>query len=480
MSARLSSYVIFTELDDSDNKYMLVHGCTGAIDIASESIVSYLQSEDILTPETAPFSQKTWDTLVARGYITAKTAEEEYAFAGRMAEVFHKRSKLFNSFIFIPSYDCNFRCPYCIEGQMSCDGKKWSKRAFTREMVDRAYEAMLEIGPHKELHDKQITLYGGEPLLAENKEIVTYMIEKGCSLGYCFMAITNGYDLDEFVDLLGPEKLKFLQITVDGMKEWHDRRRVHYRDGGSFDKIVANIGLALKAGVRVNVRVNTDRLNFDSITTLKALFTELGYYDYDNRFSMYAGFLYDSENLNPAVDQSAPKKAESSYFGTLTELDAKIRETRPGISCPSDRLFRELYRSIANKKTLAFNSIGCASQSGAYVLDPKGDIYTCMEIVGQSQYVIGNYATPEGIRWNEEERQRWQGRNISTSPTCSRCKYAFMCKGGCAIHCLKGNGHDAQHCRSFREMFKTSVNKAYRAYLKSLEDPVSNNGRITN
>ncbi len=146
MSARLSSYVIFTELDDSDKKYMLVHGCTGAIDIASEGIVSYLRSEEILTPESAPFSQKTWDTLMARGYITTKTAEEEYAFARRMAEVLHRRSKLFNSFILIPSYDCNFRCPYCIEGQMSGDGKNWSKRAFTREMVDRAYEAMSEIG----------------------------------------------------------------------------------------------------------------------------------------------------------------------------------------------------------------------------------------------------------------------------------------------------------------------------------------------
>lgn len=179
-----------------------------------------------------------------------------------MAEVFHKRSKLFSSFIFIPSYDCNFRCPYCIEGQMSGDGKNWSKRTFTREMVDRAYEAMLEIAPHKELHGKQIILYGGEPLLKENKEIVTYMIEKGCSLGYSFMAITNGYDLDGFVDLLGPEKLCRLQITVDGTKEWHDQRRVHYKDGGSFDRIVANIGLALKAGVHVAVRVNTDRLNF--------------------------------------------------------------------------------------------------------------------------------------------------------------------------------------------------------------------------
>lgn len=470
ISAHLSSYVIFTELDDSDKKYMLIHGYTGAIDIAPESLVVYLRSGGPLSAEEAPFSQKTWDVLVARGYITTKTEEEEYAFAKRMAEAFHKRSKLFSSFIFIPSYDCNFRCPYCVEGKMSGDGKNWSKRAFTREMVDRAYEAMAEIAPHEQLRGKQIILYGGEPLLAENEEIVTYMVEKGCASGYNFMAITNGYDLDRYTHLLGPDKLSRLQITVDGTKEWHDRRRVHYRDGGSFDKIVANIKLALEAGVYINVRANTDRLNFDSLAELKTLFTELGYYDYDNRFSMYAGFLYDSENPNPA-EQSAPKNtAKSSYFGTLTELDAKIRETRPGISCPSDKLFRELYRAIVHKKPVAFNSIGCASQSGAYVLDPKGDIYTCMEIVGQPRYIIGNYTARGGIRWNEEALAQWHGDNIATSPTCSKCKYAFICKGGCAIHRIKNGGRDVQHCRSFREMFQTSVNKAYRAYLKSLED----------
>lgn len=467
---RLSSYTIFTELEDSDDKYMLVHGYTGAIDVAPEGIVSYLRTNKFLKAEEAPFSEKTWETLVARGYITAKTADEEYDFTKRMAEAFHKRNKLFNSFVFIPSYDCNFRCPYCVEGKMSGDGKNWSKRTFTREMVDRAYDVMLEIGPHKELHGKQILLYGGEPLLKANKEIVTYMVEKGCSLGYSFTAITNGYDLEEFLDILGPEKLHTLQITVDGTKQWHDQRRVHYKDGGSFDKIVANIELALKAGVSVSVRVNTDRLNFGSIAELKGLFTELGYYGYGNLFRMYAGFLYDSEGSSMA--EKAAKQGGGSfnqYFSSLTELDEEIRTKKPGISCPSDRVYGDLYRAIVDKKLLAFNSIGCSSQSGTYVLDAQGNIYSCLEIVGQTEYVIGSYARPDGIEWNEDERSKWQGQNIATSPVCSKCKYAFMCKGGCAVRNRKIGGHDVKHCQSFREMFKTAANKAYQSYLKYQE-----------
>lgn len=468
---RLSSYVIFTALENSGGKYMLVHGYTGAIDIAPEGMVSYLRSPGPLSPEEAPFSAKSWEMLVARGYITSKNAEEEYDFTRRMAEAFHKRNKLFNSFVFIPSYDCNFRCPYCVEGKMSGDGKNWSKRAFTKEMVDRAYEAMQEIAPHKEFQNKQILLYGGEPLLKENREIVTYMVEKGVEAGYRFTAITNGYDLEEFTHLLGPEKLLRLQITVDGLKEWHDQRRIHYKDGGSFDKIVANIGLALKAGVYVSVRVNTDRLNFDSIAGLKALFTERGYYEYGELFRMYAGFLYDSEGGSMA-DKAAKQENgnPNNYFGSLTELDAEIRKKRPGISCPSDRVFGNLYRAITNKQLLGFDSTGCSSQSGAYVFDPKGDIYSCLEIVGQPEYLVGNYARPEGIQWREDEREKWQGHNIATSPLCSKCKYAFMCKGGCAIRNRKMGGHDPKHCQSFREMFKVSANKAYRAYLQDREN----------
>lgn len=135
--------------------------------------------------------------------------------------------------------------PYCYEGEMSDNGTKWSKKTFTREMADRAFNAMLQIEPHRELHSKIITLYGGEPLLRENKETVSYIVHKGKELGYSFIAITNGYDLDAYIDLLGPNLIKHLQITIDGCKDKHDMRRRHYLYGVSFDRIIRNYWISI-------------------------------------------------------------------------------------------------------------------------------------------------------------------------------------------------------------------------------------------
>lgn len=459
---RLSSYTIPVKLDGAPDQVMLVHGYTGAIDIAHKNIAAFLQARGPLYPDAAPFSEQTWNVLVSRGYITTKTAEEERAFVARMADAFHRRNKLFNGFTFIPSYDCNFRCPYCVEARMSGNGSQWSKQAFTREMVDRAYTAMDEIGPHREFHLKQILLYGGEPLLKENKEIVRYMVEKGHALGYRFKAITNGYDLEEFLDLLNPEMIHTLQITVDGTKEWHDQRRVHYLDGGSFDKIVRNIGLALKAGVGVTVRVNTDRNNFGSLGELKELFSRLGYYEYDKLFSMHAGWLFDN---GEASGPKAPKEENPGnidYFN-FKELNRELKNSDLKVSCPSDGLFRDLYTAISRKKLVNLNPTGCSSQSGAYVFDPKGDIYSCLEAVGQPRYSLGNYAAPGGIRWHTDEVERWHSINIATTPQCSKCRYALFCRGGCVFKRMQDNSQ-ASYCESFVEMFRTAANKAYQTY----------------
>jgi uncharacterized protein len=227
---RKSSYTISVKLETEEDKYMLLHGYTGALDIVSGNVVNYLDYMNNPKSKNVEVSESTFNALKARGYLTEKTKEEEIAFVRKFANLLHQKDKkLHKSFLFLVAYDCNFRCPYCYEKEVLKNSRQWTKKAFSKEMVDRAYEAMLKIEPNRKLHSPKITLYGGEPLLATNKEVITYIVQKGIDLGYNFSAITNGYDLDAFEELFGPDKISFMQITVDGLREMHNRRRIHFR-----------------------------------------------------------------------------------------------------------------------------------------------------------------------------------------------------------------------------------------------------------
>ena len=215
-SLHKSYYTIPVKLQAEDNKHMLIHGYTGAIDIVDSNIVNALNAENI----SSVLSEDEISLLSQRGYLTNKTVEEEQSYVAHFADVLHRmNSKLYKNFGFVITYDCNFRCPYCFENIISKHGTAWTKRTITKELVDKAYDAMLKIEAHRELHTNEILLYGGEPFLRENYDIVKYIIKKGYSLGYKFKAITNGYDLDFYEDLLSPEYFTFIQISMDGFRE---------------------------------------------------------------------------------------------------------------------------------------------------------------------------------------------------------------------------------------------------------------------
>ena len=75
-------------------------------------------------------------------------------------------------------------------------------------MIDNAFKTISQIESKNELHEKTINLFGGEPLLKENKERIKYIINKGKKFGFNFSAITNGYDLDCYADLLAEDTIR--------------------------------------------------------------------------------------------------------------------------------------------------------------------------------------------------------------------------------------------------------------------------------
>lgn len=414
---RVSSFLIPVKLENTDNQYMLIHGYTGAIDVVEGHVVEYLKAQGRKSPNNLQISSDTMNVLLRRGYLTGKTQEEEYKHVAHLAEVMHQRDKmLYKKFTFLVTYNCNFRCPYCYESPISVGGNCWSKQVFTKEMVDRLYDSLLEISP-RELHSKRITLYGGEPLLAENKEIVSYIVNTGVKLGYTFDAVTNGYDLEVYADLLSPDKIAFLQITLDGCKATHDSRRRHYIAGQSFDKIIKNIGLALEKGIFVKVRVNTDLNNFGDLAQLKELFSELGY-DKSKYFKVESALLRPNENTE---NDSRFKLINAGEFAAKHESNSYL------VECQDYGITRKIEYCIKTRQLLPLASTYCAGQSRGYVFDPLGDIYACWEVVGRKNAVLGNYSG-SNIEWYEAAKL-WHGRNISNSPSCYRCKYAFLCGG---------------------------------------------------
>ncbi|MCR4705998.1 MAG: hypothetical protein K5641_08035 [Lachnospiraceae bacterium] len=63
-----------------------------------------------------------------------------------------------------------------------------------------------------------------------------------------------------------------MQITVDGVREQNDCRRLHKDGPPTYECILQNTALALDHGIKVNLRVN---VNGDNIGGIKALINDL-------------------------------------------------------------------------------------------------------------------------------------------------------------------------------------------------------------
>ena len=521
MGLQTSLYTIFVKEEDTN---ILVHGYTGAIDVVSDEIAQFLRKRRFIESysDDFPFSRETFDSLVKRGYLTPLSPLGEKERVQKMATLFHKRSQIQRSFLFLVAYDCNFRCPYCFENEISNNGKGWSKKTFTKTSVDRAYEAMIEMEPNRDLHRKTITLYGGEPLLKKNRAVVEYIVNKGTDLGYSFTAVTNGYELEEYKDLIAPDKIKRLQITIDGTRDKHNSRRTHYQDGGTFDQIIDNIQLCLDKDVSVSVRVNIGANNFEDIKELDTFFKTKGFFNYKGKFSFYSALIHGVEDLkcnvvmngegqkkvkgidktfevkdpgyyNPdsqyinfeAEEQRVLKEAEEIIFHDDTDLklsnsedirtlnrakyiDMHIQQKEKhqlNSGCQDFGVRSKIMKAVEGKGLMGFQSTFCGAQNGMIIFDPCGDMYTCWEIVGMEKYKVGTYK--DEVVFDEEELERWYGKNIGKTNACSKCKYAFFCGGGCMVQAIKeGRGYNSPYCDGLPKTFHAVVKDVYNKKIK--------------
>ena len=492
---RTSSYTIYVDLPGNPEEMLLVHGYTGAHDRVSRRAASYLRSREVRHPpkplygdwtpepaldgEVAAPSDEVIATLKQRGYLVALTPEEEEALFVKIASRHHHGSiRQMPNYVLMPTYQCNLRCPYCFQDHMRTDpAHAHLLRTMDRPMVDRIVEGMRNIDAAHGIEPggaagadatRSIMLFGGEPLLAESRPSIEYFMARVREQQATrFRAVTNATDLEAYEDLLGPDDISWLQVTLDGPPAEHDQRRIYADGSGSFEKIAANITMALERGVETSIRLNIDRGNIDQLPALADEFHARGWAE-------HAGFRAYVAPINAGNQKVDPRRLYNSW--QLARAMQKLAQSYPRVASmasPDDARQHRVQRlftgtgSGAGSKPPEYRTAFCGAHTTMYVIDAFADIYACWEKTGDPGLRIGHIDEGGAVWMNRAILERWRGRSVVSNPVCRKCRYATACGGGCAALAEEASG-DAytNHCDGFAKRFRASVAKAYLAHLR--------------
>ena len=335
-----------------------------------------------------------------------------------------------------PTLNCNFNCSYCYENKN------------TNRMSFEVQNNLIDFNTEKIKTNKNLDIwwYGGEPLL-EKKTIwrVSKNLTSLCKKHSCDFTsrlVTNGYLLDKkTLEKLKEYNFSWIQITVDGPKEIHDKRRGLKSGGKTFDTIINNLISTVEYIPEVVIRVNVDKNNASKIINLLNLFSDIGL---KNKIQIYyAPIIADTVVCNSISEKCFAGKEFSNLEVKLLKLSLKKGY------------------EIVRYPGFSWGCVGLGLSH--FVIDPDGDIYKCWRIIGIKEEKIGNLNTPVEINSNYLKWLSWDPLSIDK---CKDCEILPICVGGCPYHAINLK---EQLCKGWKYNLKEMLKLHYLSYLRGNE-----------
>ncbi|KHK90662.1 radical SAM/SPASM domain-containing protein [Novosphingobium malaysiense] len=467
---RFSSYSILSEKKEGIPRTLL-NGITGAVDLLGPQlepvIENALETGDV-PAALAHMSDEARQSLLNRGHLTEWSVDEERAIVNILADEAHKAMARRPSFMIVPNLDCNYRCTYCFERPMQ-NGLKSSNTAISHkknnvvmqaEQVGQALDAIALLRAEQGLSEEgQIILYGGEPLDRRNQAVVRQIVSEGRARGTFFAAITNGHDLDAYLDLIGRGGIEQIQVSIDGPKRVHDKRRIYVGKESSFDAIVANVNRVLEhTDAEVQIRSHVDPQNIELFGELVDFFAGQGWLDHP-QVVIYGNTVYERTG-----DGGVTSRIDvADIDATLSPIAQAARNIYT--SAPEVHAERSILPALNAGEPMKLKGTYCSANTGNYIFAPDGSIYACWESVGKECSRIGTFGE-SGAELDAEATDRWFGRSIARLPTCQRCAFALVCGGGCAQYAeYESDTLYASYCDDFQRTFRSALTRTVERYL---------------
>lgn len=300
------------------------------------------------------------------------------------------------SLVIQPTLDCNFRCVYCYE--------EHKKLRLDNDTSERIVKLVRNVT--KKVKKLQVAWFGGEPMMEFERMLeLTNKFKNICEENNCkYIAriTTNGYLFsEEVIDKLDELSIKKIQITVDGPKEYHDKKRPLANGKGSFDRIKENIIELLEKDILLTLRMNVDEENYKHIHKLFEI-------------------IPDDKKHKVVINMA-------NIFKNKGKLN-----------------LYELYKKAIDEGFIYYNTVNSmvkceASMKNSITIQPDGKVVFC-SVAGENGENFGLLGEEGNIKFkNPGLYYKFQNTSTLEREMCRNCIKLPMCMGGCKYGRFKNN-----------------------------------------
>lgn len=313
---------------------------------------------------------------------------------------------------------CNLHCEHCYQR-----ADRPTPDELSMEEALRAVDIMAEAGV------AYIAFSGGEPLLRRDFFTVA---EKVVEHDMGFSLATNGTLLTrDNVRRLEKLGCEFVQISLDGLRETHNR----FRGANCFDRVLEGIRNAVKSRMAVGVSTCITRYNLHEIENLLDLAEELGV-----DIFMHYNFIPTGRGREIVEVDITPEEREKllNYLASQIGLrHMSILSTAPqyariciGYGYVSLTHFDIFGQQLGKAEEIGFLAEfigGCGAGRLYMALQPNGDLAPCVFI----PIKIGNILVDDFLElWRNSKTLNLIRDRRSFKGCCGVCPWREIC-GGC-------------------------------------------------
>lgn len=441
---KISKYTFLFDIENTEfYAYNTLSNALIEITEDSYSLLRKYQTSEKLS-ETE-FDKEVWSVLSINNILTDNDDDDYLKYKTAIMRMRSQRTSM--HLTLAPTMDCCFRCHYCFE--------KYKEKIYMTSAVMNSIIQYVTSFP--QLKYIKITWFGGEPLMAipQIEEFYDKFSDRWHGTVNSNI-ITTGYHIDKnAIRVIKKVGVSSVQITLDGIKETHNKVKHLPTEEDVFERVLSNIELLndLAPEINIVIRVNLTHENKHEYVQLCKLYSER--FKRRKNLGIAPAFVLDrgTSNINPYVTNSTLfNHKERSKF--ILDLAHK------GVDSPFIRYPEPFFNECAIRNDMAI------------AFDPEGYAYKCWEVIGNKEYAIGKL-NDDGILTDINQtilNRQLYGADTFDDPACSKCKYLPICNGGCPIQRIENKfegGHN--DCCTYYKGFMSDFLKIHIARKKALE-----------